>query len=69
MLKAMGQLEAASEKFGIFLLNRIHETPRRGVRLTNRQGWLSASLKIAERTGIPISPDILAEAEEFLSRA
>ena len=69
MLKTMGQLEAASEKFGIFLLNRIHETPRRGVRLANRQGWLSASLKIAERTGIPISPDILAEAEEFLQRS
>ena len=69
MLKSMGQPEAASEKFGTYLRSMIHETPRRGVNLATRQGWLSASMKIAEKVAIPIAPDILAEAEEFLSRS
>ena len=68
MLKAMGHLDAASEKFGAFLHDSIHEKPRRGVRLANRQGWLQASLRIAEKVHIPISSDILAEAQEFLQR-
>ena len=68
MLKAMGHLDAASEKFGAFLHDSIHEKPRRGVRLANRQGWLQASLRIAEKVRIPISSDILAEAQEFLQR-
>lgn len=68
MLKAMGHLDAASEKFGAFLHDRIHEKPRRGVKLGTRQGWLQASLRIAEKVRIPLSPDILAEAEEFLQR-
>lgn len=68
MLNHMGQTGAASEKYGMYLHNRIHEPPRRGVKLGTRQGWLQASLKIAEKVRITLSPDILAEAEEFLQR-
>ena len=68
MLKAMGHLDAASEKFGAFLHDSIHEKPRRGVKLGTRQGWLQASLRIAEKVRIPISSDIMAEAQEFLQR-
>ena len=69
MLNHMGQTEAASEKYGMYLHNKIHEPPRRGVKLGTRQGWLQASLRIAEKVRIPLSPDILAEAEEFLQRS
>ena len=68
MLNHMGQSEAASEKYGVYLHNLIHEPPRRGVKLGTRQGWLQASLRIAEKVRIPLSPDILAEEEEFLQR-
>lgn len=66
MLQYMGDRVGATEKYGVYLHDMIHETPRRGVKLGTRQGWLHAALKIAEQSGITISSDIQEECKRFL---
>lgn len=66
MLRHMGDPEGATAKFEAYLHDMIHVKPRRGVKLGTRQGWLGAALKIAERSDISVSPDVLEECKEFL---
>lgn len=66
MLRHMGDHAGATAKYDAYLLDMLHEKPRRGVKLGTRQGWLSAALKLAERSDISISPDILEECKVFL---
>lgn len=66
MLRHMGDPDGATAKYDAYLQDMIHEKPRRGVPLGTRQGWLSAALKIAERSDISVSPDVLEECKEFL---
>ena len=65
MLRHMGDAAGATAKYDAYLYGLIHEKPRRGVTLRNRQGWLEAALKIAERSDISVSPEILAECKVF----
>lgn len=67
ILRHMGDPEGATAKYDAYLHDMIHEKPRRGVPLGARQGWLSAALKIAERSDISVSDDVLEECKDFLA--
>ena len=63
----LGDPETAQTKYSAYIHNMIHDTPRRGVNLGTRQCWIQAALKIAKESDISISPEILDEAQHFLS--
>ena len=66
MLRHMDDPRGATSKYDAYLLDKLHEKPRRGVTLGNRQGWLEAALKIAGRSDISVSDDVLNECKKFL---